>query len=200
MLRALLKYTQVVDSISERLGWLSMFLVVLTVIIGFYNVVARYFGRFIGTQLSSNLFIELQWYLYSLVFFLSFAYILKHGINVRVDFIYAKWPKKRKAMVDFWGHLFFLVPFCIMGIWVTVNPVLSSWGRLPNGGWGTWELSPDPSGLPRAPIKTMIIVAFVLLLLQVIAELIKLWPVMHGREELVVVDELGERDEPLRLE
>lgn len=199
MMRTLIRYTQVVDNISERLGWVSMILVIVTVIIGFFNVVVRYLGQFIGVQLSSNRFIELQWYLYSLVFFLGFAYILKHGINVRVDFIYAKWPKKRKAMIDFWGHLFFLVPFCIMAIYVTINPVLVSWGRLPNGGWGTWELSPDPSGLPRAPIKTMIIVAFVLLFLQTIAELIKLWIVLKGHEELVVVEEL-EVEGPLRIE
>lgn len=192
------KYIQIADAISERLGWLSMLLVVITVGIGFYNVIARYLGRFIGMQLSSNVFIETQWYLYSLVFFLGFVYILKHGINVRVDFIYAKWPKERKAKLDFWGHLLFLVPFCLMGIWVTVNPVLTSWGRQPGGTWGMWELSPDPSGLPRAPIKTMIIVAFVLLLLQTIAELIKLWDVAHGQD--IDLEELGSSEAPLRIE
>ena len=194
----LAKYIQIVDAISERLGWLSMFIVVITVIIGFFNVVARYSGRFIGMQLSSNVLIETQWYLYSLVFFFGFAYILKHGINVRVDFIYAKWPKERKAKLDFWGHLFFLVPFCIMAIWVTINPVLTSWGQRPNGTWGTWELSPDPSGLPRAPIKSMIIVAFVLLLLQTIAELIKLWDVAHGQD--IDLEELGSSEAPIRIE
>jgi TRAP-type mannitol/chloroaromatic compound transport system permease small subunit len=197
-LRVLIKYVQIVDAISERLGWLSMLFVVMAVVVSFFNVIVRYLGRYIGVQLSSNLLIELQWHLYSLVFFLGFAYILKHGINVRVDFIYAKWPRKRKAMVDFWGHLFFLVPFCIMGIYVTINPVLTAWGRRPNGSWGTWELSPDPSGLPRAPIKTMIIVAFVLLLLQAIAELIKLGAVLRERE-FVTVEEL-ETEEPLRIE
>lgn len=93
---------------------------------------------------------------------------LKHGINVRVDLIYAHWPTRRKAILDFVGHLLFLIPFCLLAIWVTINPVLTAWGRLPNGGWVPWEQSPDPGGLPRAPIKTMIIIAFVLLLLQTI--------------------------------
>jgi TRAP-type mannitol/chloroaromatic compound transport system permease small subunit len=48
-----------------------------------------------------------------------------------------------------------------------------SWGRLPNGTFGNWELSPDPEGLPRAPIKSMIIVSFLLLLLQSISQMIK---------------------------
>ena len=201
MLKMLLKYTEIVDAISERLGWLSMMLVILTLIVGFYNVLARYLGRFIGVRLSTNLFIELQWYLYSLVFFLGFAYILKHGINVRVDFIYANWPKRRKAMLDFWGHIFFLVPYTLLGIYVTYKPVLTSWGKLPGGGWGPMEMSPDPSGLPRAPIKTMIIVAFVTLFFQAIAEIIKLYVVMTGKDEEVpvVVEEL-EVEAPLRIE
>lgn len=181
----LLLYTRVIDAISEFMGWLSMILVVVTVAIGFYNVVVRYIGEFIGVTLSSNLYIELQWYLYSLVFLLGFSYILKHGVNVRVDFLYANWSARRKALIDFWGHLLFLVPFSILGIWVSINPILSSWGRRPNGSWGSWELSPDPSGLPRAPIKTMIVVGFLFLLLQAIAELIKLARVIRGDETFI---------------
>lgn len=181
----LLLYTRVIDAISEFMGWLSMILVVVTVAIGFYNVVVRYIGEFIGVTLSSNLYIELQWYLYSLVFLLGFSYILKHGVNVRVDFLYANWSARRKALIDFWGHLLFLVPFSILGIWVSINPILSSWGRRPNGSWGSWELSPDPSGLPRAPIKTMIVVGFLFLLLQTIAELIKLARVIRGDETFI---------------
>ncbi len=198
MKRLLAGYVDVIDRIAEFTGWISQMLVILVVVVGFYNVAARYFGRFVGMQLSSNVFIETQWYLYSLVFFFGFNYIMKHGINVRVDFLYAKWPRTRQAAVDFWGHLFFLVPFCLIAIWVTINPVLTSWGRLSNGTWGTWELSPDPSGLPRAPIKTMIIIAFVLLLLQAIAEIIKLYPIM--RTGKAVYGEDVHLDAPLRLE
>jgi TRAP-type mannitol/chloroaromatic compound transport system permease small subunit len=196
-MRALLRFSRVIDNLSDRLGWIATILVVAVVAIGFFNVVSRYLGYYVGVKLASNLWIELQWYLYSLIFFLGFAYILRHGINVRVDFIYSKWPKKRQALLDFWGHLFFLVPYCIIGIYVTINPVLVSWGRLPNGTWGKWEVSPDPSGLPRAPIKTMIIVAFVFLLLQAISELIKLAAVSRGYEEEVTLEEVHG---PLRLE
>jgi TRAP-type mannitol/chloroaromatic compound transport system permease small subunit len=196
-MRALLRFSRVIDNLSDRLGWIAMILVVAVVVIGFYNVVSRYLGYYVGVNLSSNFWIELQWYLYSLIFFLGFAYILRHGINVRVDFIYSKWSKKRQALLDFWGHLFFLVPYCIIGIYVTINPVLVSWGRLPNGTWGKWEVSPDPSGLPRAPIKTMIIIAFVFLLLQAISELIKLAAVSRGYEEEVTLEEVHG---PLRLE
>lgn len=224
-MQILLRISRVIDAVTNWLGGLSVYLVIITVVIGFYNVLVRYIGRFVGLQLSSNVYIELQWYLYSLVFFLGFAYILQHGINVRVDFIYTHWPKKRKAALDFFGHILFLLPFCLIGIWVSVSPVLSSWGRKPNGSWcfegdgpvslgsllvyfldvldltGNYcgESSPDPSGLNRAPIKAMIIVAFVLLLLQTFSELIKLYAAMTGREALIGRNIL-DADAPLRIE
>lgn len=179
-IRALLKLSGVIDDVTEKVGRLSDWIVILTIAVGFYNVTARYLGRFIGLRLSSNAFIELQWYLFSLIFFLGFAYILKHGANVRVDFLYTNWSDKRRALVDLLGTTLFLIPFCIMGIYVTINPVLLSWGRLPNGSWGTWELSPDADGLPRAPIKTMIIVAFVMLLAQGISQAIKYFAIVMG--------------------
>ena len=172
-MNSLLRVSRAIDSLTERIGNLLPYLVILMIGTGFYNVVARYLGRFLGMRLTSNAAIEIQWYMYSVLFFLGFAYILKHNLNVRVDFLYAKWPPARRAWVDLLGTLLFLIPFCILGIYVTINPVLSSWGRLPNGNWGVWEISPDPDGLPRAPIKSMIIVAFVLLLFQSISQVIK---------------------------
>lgn len=183
-MRGLLKLAGFIDGITEHVGGLSNWIVIITIVIGFYNVAVRYLGRFIGVRLSSNVYIELQWYLFSLIFFFGFAYILKHGVNVRVDFLYANWNEKRQAWVDLLGTLLFLIPLCLIGIYVTYNPVLSSWGRLPNGSWGTWEVSPDPDGLPRAPIKTMIIVAFALLLLQSLAQAIKHLAVVLGHTEI----------------
>ncbi len=172
-MKGLLRVSRAIDAVTEFIGSLLPYLVILMIGVGFYNVVARYLGRFIGARLTNNAAIEIQWYLYSVLFFLGFAYILKHNINVRVDFLYAKWSPRRRAWVDLLGTICFLIPFCILGIYVTVSPVLASWGRLPNGSWGTWEISPDPDGLPRAPIKTMIIIAFALLLAQAISQVIK---------------------------
>ncbi len=177
-MQALLRVSDAIDALNEWIGSKTAYIVMAMVAIGFVNVVARYVGRFIGTRLTSNAIIELQWYLFSIMFFLGFAYILKHNLNVRVDFWYANWSPQRRALVDLAGTLLFLIPFCILAINVTINPVLFSWGRLPNGNWGAWEVSPDPDGLPRAPIKSMIIVAFVLLLLQAIAQAIKYFAVV----------------------
>lgn len=199
MKRFLQAYVRGIDRLTEFLGNLSMYIVIVLLVIGFANVVLRYVGRFVGVRLTSNAVIELQWYLYSLVFFFGFAYILKHNINVRVDFWFGKQSQKRKALIDLIGHAIALFPFTIIALWVTVNPVLTSWGRRPNGTWGMWEVSPDPSGLPRAPIKTMILVAFVTLLLQAIAEIIKLVAVYRNIEG-IRPGHLAEVEAPLRIE
>lgn len=193
------KYMQIIDKLTDALGALSAYLVIILVVIGFTNVVLRYAGRFVGVRLTSNLFIELQWYLYSLVFFFGFAYILKHNINVRVDFWYANQSPKRRALIDFVGHLLALIPFCLLGIYVTYNPVMASWGLRPNGTWGTWELSPDPSGLPRAPIKSMILIAFITLLLQASVEMIRLFAVLRDIDTLKP-EKIIEGEAPIRIE
>lgn len=192
-------YVNAIDKLSESLGTLSMYLVIITFVIGFANVVLRYFGRFVGLRLTSNLFIELQWYFYSLIFLFGFAYILKHNINVRVDFWYGKFSDKTKAKVDMIGHLLALIPFCIIALLVTWRPILTAWGLRPNGTWGLWELSPDPNGLPRAPIKSVIIVAFVTLLLQAIVEMIRLAATVRDIEELKP-HHLREIEAPIRIE
>jgi TRAP-type mannitol/chloroaromatic compound transport system permease small subunit len=196
-MRGLLRLAHAIDKLSEAAGKLGILLTALLVLVGFYNVAARFIGRTIGLQLSSNSFIEIQWYTFSVIFFLMFSYNLRHDVNVRVDFLYAKWPPKRKAWVNLLGTVLFLIPFCIMGIWVTVNPVMLSWGRLPDGSFGMWEMSPDPGGLPRAPIKSLIIIAFILLLLQAVAQAIKYLAVLTGHRE--VLDELDAEAAPPAL-
>lgn len=184
LISKLLKISQFIDNCADKLGWLSNWLVLLTIGVGFFNVVARYMGRFIGIQLSSNALLELQWYLFSLTFLSGFVYILRHGENVRVDFFYANFSEKKRALVDFFGTILFLIPFCLIGIWVLINPVLQSWGRLSDGSWGTWEISSDANGLPRAPIKTMVPIALLLLLIQSISQAIKYLAVILGYQQV----------------
>jgi TRAP-type mannitol/chloroaromatic compound transport system permease small subunit len=197
-LRKLLNISQHLDRLAEFNGWLSGWLIVLTVGVGFYNVIARYLGRLIGVQLSSNTLIELQWYLFSIMFLLGLSYILKTGANVRVDFLYASWDEKRKALVDFVGTVMFLVPFCVLGLITSFNYALQSWGRMPDGTWGTAEISLDAGGLPRAPIKTMLVLGFFLLLLQAISQAIKYLAVYQGYTQ--VADQLRTEAENLPLE
>jgi TRAP-type mannitol/chloroaromatic compound transport system permease small subunit len=188
--RVALGYQRRIDALNEWTGSITPYLVIIVVVIGFSNVVLRYSGRFIGARLVNNYWLESQWYLYSLVFLLGFGYILKRQINVRVDFWWAEQSLKRKVRIDFWGHIIALIPFSFVGLWVSWSWVMSSFVSQQGSFttwkvWTIWENSPDPSGLPRAPIKLMIMVGFLLLLLQAFAEMVKLWAVLKDHEDWV---------------
>lgn len=187
-MQALLRVSRFIDAVTEFIGRNLSWLVTALVAIGFLNVVFRFLGRFVGQRLTSNAIIELQWYLFSVIFFFGFAYILRHNLNVRVDFLYAKFTPRQKAMVDLIGHLI-LLTFLVLGIAMSYGPVMRSWGQLRDGSWGPWELSPDPDGLPRAPIKSMIIISFSLLILQVISEIIKALGILTGRLNPAVIEQ-----------
>ncbi|MBI4670470.1 MAG: TRAP transporter small permease subunit [Chloroflexi bacterium] len=195
-MNALLRISAWIDAVTEIAGTIARYLVLAIVAIGFTNVVARYSGRFIGARLTSNAWIEVQWYLYSIMFFLGFGYVLKHNVNVRVDFLSTYWSAQRRAWIDLVGTLLFLVPFCMIGIYATLNPVLLSWGRLPDGSFGTWEISPDPDGLPRAPIKSMIIVAFGLLLMAALSHTIKCIAIITGHRAQETMDAVAPNAPP----
>ncbi|MBX2822170.1 MAG: TRAP transporter small permease subunit [Rhodothermaceae bacterium] len=161
-----------IDRMNERVGigiyWLSL----IMVLIGAYNAIARYFDRFTGWGMSSNMYIELQWYLFSLLFLLGAAYTLKHNSHVRVDVFYGKLSAKGKAWVNVLGTLLFLFPFCILMLIMSIPSVMNS--------WAVFEMSPDPGGLPRYPIKTMIPIAFILVILQGVSMVIKQVHVLRG--------------------
>ncbi len=181
-------YQRKADLLSEKTGTLAKWVVIPTLILGVGNVFLRYTGQIIGVRLTNNGLIEAQWYLYSLIFLFGFAYVLKNQINVRVDFWFAHQPKKRKAWIDLIGHHIALLPFAVLGLWLSIPQVITSWQLN--------EQSPDPSGLPRAPIKTMIPVAFALLLIQAVAELVKLWAIVRDHPENVQCED---REAPIRL-
>lgn len=160
-----LKIAQIIDRLSEWCGKITYGLVMLMITLGVWNVIGRYLGKIIGENLTSNSFLELQWYIFDLVFFLGAAYALKYNSHVRVDVFYKDFSPKIKAVVNIFGVVFFLIPFCSVIIYFSWQYVMNS--------WDIGEISPDDGGLPRYPIKTMIIVSPILLILQGISEIIK---------------------------
>ncbi|MBI4545450.1 MAG: TRAP transporter small permease subunit [Gemmatimonadetes bacterium] len=135
------------------------------VAVGTFNALARYATRLTGVSLASNAYIDLQWYLFSLIFLLGAAYGLKHDVHVRVDVVYSRLSGRQRAWVDVLGTVLFLLPFCLLMLW-------TAWPAVRNS-WAIREGSPDPGGLPRYPIKTLILVSFALLFLQGVSQLIK---------------------------
>lgn len=164
-MQSLLRVSRWIDAINERIGRFTYWLVLVMLLIGVWNVIGRYGGYLVGRNLSSNALIETQWYLFDLVFLLGAAYTLKHNEHVRVDVFYSNWSPRRKALADLIGSLLFLLPFSVMIIYFSWQTILAS--------WAIWETSPDPGGLPRYPIKSMIIVGFFFLILQGISDAIK---------------------------
>lgn len=170
---ALLGISKAIDWFTTWLGRVMFWLTLLMVLVGAYNVITRYLGRSLGMQLSSNVYLELQTYMYDMVFMLGAAYVLKVDGHVRVDLIYSRFSERVRAWIDIFATVFLLFPFCALGIAFSQSYVARSWAQL--------EMSPNANGLPRYPIKTLIIVTFVLLILQGISEIIKKAAFLSGR-------------------
>ena len=166
------RISDIIDGFSERLGGLVGWLTLLMVLVGAFNAVARYVGKSIGTNLSSNAYIETQWYLFSMIFLLGAAHTLQRDQHVRVDVLFERLSAKGRAKLDLAGTILFLIPFCVFGLVV-------SWPTVRNS-WAVSEVSPDPGGLARYPIKSVMLACFGLLLLQGISEIIKRLRIIRG--------------------
>ena len=127
------------------LGRLVAWLALLMITIGAYNAVARYLGRFIGFNLSSNAYLELQQYLFSALFLLAAAAVLCKDEHVRVDVLYGRLSSRGRSWIDLVGTLLFLIPFCTFAL-------ATAWPAVSNS-WAIVENSPDPGGLPRYPTE-----------------------------------------------
>ena len=161
-----------INALNRGLGSILRWLAVLMIFMGAYNAVARYLTRSVGVSLSSNALNEAQWYLFSLIFLLGAAYALEVDAHVRVDVLYGRLSTRARGWINLLGTVFFLIPFCVLMLWVSYPTVRNS--------WAIREVSPDPGGLPRWPIKAVILVAFVLLLLQAFSQLIKSIDAIRG--------------------
>jgi len=160
-----LAIARVIDRLTDKIGTMVSWLVVFMVLIGAFNAVARYLGRFLGANLSSNVYLELQWYLFSVLFLLGAAYALKQDAHVRVDVLSSRLSTRACGWINILGTVLFLIPFTVFAMWLTWPAVRNS--------WAVREASPDPGGLPRYPLKAVILLGLALLLLQGVAELIK---------------------------
>ncbi|MFV1979992.1 MAG: TRAP transporter small permease subunit [Rhodothermia bacterium] len=164
-MKRLLSLSAAIDRVNDATGRAVRWLALVMVVVGSANAVFRYLGRFTGVDLSSNTYLEAQWYLFSLVFLLAASYTLRHDAHVRVDVLYGRLSKTGQAWINLAGAVLFLIPFCILMVWV-------SWSWVANS-WEVMEVSPDPGGLPRYPLKAVIPITFILLAFQGLSEIIK---------------------------
>lgn len=154
-----------IDRLTGVIGRVVAWLTLAMILIGATNAIFRYLGRFIGANLSSNAYLELQWYLFSIVFLLGAAYALREDAHVRVDVFYSRLTARGQAIINILGTLLLLLPFSAFVLWVSFPIVRNSW-RIREG-------SPDPGGLARYPLKALILLCFALLILQALSQLLK---------------------------
>jgi|TARA_Y100000588_G_scaffold221606_1_gene235519 TRAP-type mannitol/chloroaromatic compound transport system permease small subunit len=159
------RVAKAIDGINERIGAIIRWLALVMVLVGAATAILRYSSRGLGLSLNLTPTTELQWYLFSLIFLLGAAYGLRHDVHVRVDVLYSQLNPKKRAWIDLVGHVLFLIPFCIVMLYV-------SWPAVQNS-WSIREISPDPGGLPRYPIKMVILLSFVLLVGQGYSQILK---------------------------
>ena len=192
-----------IDRLAGFTGFLTQVLVVVVLLMVLWSVISRRMDKTFGTSLIVSQFQEGQRMGFAFLTLLGLNFGLREGVNPRVDFWWAEFSNRRKALIDFVLHLFLFLPYAWMVIGVLWNPTLRSVTGNLNGEfdtwkiWDTWEQSPDAGGLPVSPLRIMILVGFILLLLQILADIIKNGFVLIGREDLAGIHQ---HDAPIRVE
>ncbi len=156
----LLKLSQLIDWLNERVGKGAFWLVLVMTIISAAN--ASY--RFVFND-SSNGILEIQWYLFAAIFLLCAPYTLQKNEHVRIDVVSGRFSARGLAVIDIIGTLFFLLPMVIMVLWLSL-PLVAESIKIN-------EMSSNAGGLIRWPVKILLPIGFTLLALQGISELFK---------------------------
>jgi len=159
-LNLLLSLSRVIDNTTERIGRTIYWLVLVAVLISAANAVVRKAFNY-----SSNSFLEIQWYLFSLIFLFCAGYALKENDHVRIDIITGRMSARVRAMIDIFGTLFFLLPMAVLIMVLSWPVFVDAWTRN--------EVSTNAGGLVIWPARLMVPIGFFLLIVQAISELIK---------------------------
>jgi len=167
-MNSLLTLARAIDALNERVGRITIWLVLVATLISAGNALVRYV-----LSDSSNAWLEIQWYLFGAIFLLGAGYTLKHNGHVRIDILYGRLGQRGQAWIDLLGGLFFLLPLAALMAWL-------SWPIFAEA-WRTMEHSSDSGGLLRWPVKLLLPLGFGLLALQGVAEIIKRLGVLSGQ-------------------
>jgi TRAP-type mannitol/chloroaromatic compound transport system permease small subunit len=165
--RALLQLSRVIDSINMRVGKTAAWAIVIAILVSAINAfIRRIFG------VSSNAWLELQWYLFGATFMLCAAWTLRVNEHIRIDIISNRLSKRGRDRIDLTGHLLFLFPFVALMLWLCF-PYF--WKSYQSG-----EVSSNAGGLLIWPAKGLILLGFISLGFQWLSELIKRIAIMRG--------------------
>jgi len=160
--------SRAIDAANNFIGKSVSWLILVAVLISAINAVSRKLFN-----LSSNAWLEAQWYLFSAVFLIAAGYTLLHSEHVKVDLLYSRYSRRTQLLVEIFGTIFFLLPFCLITIYLSW-PIVEA--KIASG-----ETSNNTGGLVLWPVWLLIPIGFGLLALQGISELIKRIAILQGR-------------------
>ncbi len=164
----LLSLSRFIDELNEKIGHGVSWALLAAVLICSGNAVVRYLFN-----MSSNGWLEIQWYLFGAIFLLATSYTLRRNEHVRIDVIVGHFSKRTQVWIDLIGFILFLMPATLLILYYAVP---YAWISLQNQ-----EMSSNAGGLIVWPAKLMIPVGFVLLALQGISEIIKRIGYLQGK-------------------
>src|SRR5262245_13889605 len=186
-MKRLLTLSRAIDWLNERVGRAVLWLVLVMALVSAGNAISRY-----ALNLSSNAWLELQWYLFAAVFLLCAGYTLLHNEHIRIDVVSSRFTRRTRAWIDVFGTLFFLLPMSVTILWL-------SWPIFLNA-WLSGEISSNAGGLVRWPARLLIPAGFLLLTAQGLSELIKRIAFLRGLIADPAERHTGPPLEPLRGE
>jgi TRAP-type mannitol/chloroaromatic compound transport system permease small subunit len=166
-LQVLLRLSRAIDSLNDIVGRNVYWLILVAVLVSTINALVRY-----AFDISSNAWLELQWYLFSAVFLLCAGYTLGRNEHVRIDIVAGRLSRRTQAWIDLLGGLFFLLPMSLIIMYLSWPVFIESYMR--------HEYSSDAGGLLRWPARLLVPVGFLLLSLQGISEIIKRMAFLRG--------------------
>ena len=159
-MQGLLKLSRAIDWLNEHIGRWSIWLILASSLISAVNAIVRKLFN-----VSSNAYLEVQWYLFAASFLIAAAYTLLHNEHVRIDVVAGRFTRRTQAKMEAFGFAFMLLPVCLAVL-------CFSWPFVVTG-YVTGEMSGNSGGLIRWPVYAMIPLGFSLLLLQGLSEFIK---------------------------
>ena len=159
-MNALLKLSRQIDALTERIGKSSIWLVLIVVLVSAGNALMRY-----TISYSSNSLLEIQWYLFGVIFLACSGYTLLRNEHVRIDLISGRLSARGRAWIDIFGIIFFLLPMATVIMYLSWPIFLLA---LANN-----EQSSNAGGLTVWPVRLLVPIGFFLLVIQGISELIK---------------------------
>ncbi|ASP22286.1 tripartite ATP-independent periplasmic transporter, DctQ component [Antarctobacter heliothermus] len=159
MIGPMRRFIRVVDAMNRRIGRIMMYGIFVMMAILLWSSISKTFF------LPSLWTLEMAQFAMVAYYMLGGPYSIQMGSNVRMDLIYGEWSDRKKAQIDAMTVLFLIVylVFLLWGGWESLMYSLKYGGERSSSVWRPYMW----------PIKSIMVLAIFLMLLQAISEFIK---------------------------